>query len=191
MKEERRNAGVPREPSFAVQQRAEGMRPRPLAGTLECSAIGGWPRGQSARASRNAAERWGPGSASGVWVSFERSVPGDAKLAARFSSGLPVFHRPVSGRVRSLASLPVAAEHFHQANSPFRRSLVARNYEGRVFSRNIAPKAREAVLCGSWTAGNETPRRLRCCRSNVRGETQTFSSFAEDIFPAFRICRSL
>lgn len=65
----------------------------PTNSAVECDAVGVAARRQSGRVSLREAAWWGRGGVSGVWVSFERSVPGDATLVARFSFTLPVFHR--------------------------------------------------------------------------------------------------
>lgn len=125
---------------------------------VERSAVIGGARGQSARVSRQAVEGWERGSALGVWVSFERSVPGDAALlVARFSSSLPFRFshscgfRPACAHSRRFRFL---GRTFHSSRFFRERSPVKeeREREGEIdIARKKGEKERE-IVCGFSTA---------------------------------------
>lgn len=106
----------------------------PTNSAVECDAVGVAARRQSGRVSLREAAWWGRGGVSGVWVSFERSVPGDATLVARFSFTLPVFHRsrfPAACVYTTRCSLPV-----HPSLSFPRFAAIRRARNTRRSSRN-------------------------------------------------------
>lgn len=136
----------------------------PTNSAVECDAVGVAARRQSGRVSLREAAWWGRGGVSGVWVSFERSVPGDATLVARFSFTLPVFHR---------SRFPAACVYttrcrfrsIRRFRSPFRR---ARNT--RRSSRNRRGNGPRAIFSSRESGGENRMARDGFSNPAGRGE---------------------
>lgn len=108
----------------------------PTNSAVKCDAVGVLPRRQSGRVSLREAAWWGRGGVSGVWVSFERSVPGDATLVARFSFTLPVFHcsRFPAACAYTTVSLPVRGRKTRRSS---RLGIVTATPPRAIFEQGI------------------------------------------------------